>query len=258
MSAPAEFDAEEFARALLDPNAPPPMGLTARRFAVYRNNVVVGLVDALAERFPACRRLVGEEFFHAMAGVHARRAPPRSPIIAEYGAGFADFIASFPPARDLPYLADVARLEYAVGSAYHAADATPLPVDAIRTVPPERFGRSALALHPSLRLVSSRYPIVSIWRTNMFDVEPGALELGEAQDALVLRAGFDVEAHVLPNGGCAFIEALSAGSSVDDAISSGATKAPDFDLAACLRLLLSSGAIVALRDIKDNRHDAHP
>jgi hypothetical protein len=248
VSAAAQFDAAEFARALVDPEAPPPMGLPARRFAVYRNNLVVGLVDALAERFPVCQRVVGEDFFRAMAGVHARRAPPRSPILAEYGDDFPDFIAGFPPARELPYLADVARLEYAVGLAYHAADATPLPVDAIKAVSPETIGRSTLALHPSLRLVSSPYPIVSIWRTNSPGAEPRALDLGEPQDALIVRAALNVEVNVLPQGGRAFICALCAGSRVADAISRGVSAASHFDLTTCLRLLLSSGAIIALRD----------
>ncbi|MGA8171753.1 MAG: DNA-binding domain-containing protein [Methylocystis sp.] len=248
MSAPAAFDAETFARALLDPTAPPPMGLPERRFAVYRNNVVVGLIDALAERFPACQRLVGEQFFRAMAGVHARATPPRSPMLAEYGDRFADFIANFPPARDLPYLADVARLEYVIGLAYHAADAAPLPIDAIKAISPEKFGRSTLVLHPSLHLVASRHPIVSIWRTNTFDASPRAVELGEAQDALVVRAALDIETHVLPSGGYALLAALLAGASVDDAIGSAANAAPGLDLAECLRLVLSSGAIVGLRD----------
>src|SRR5690606_15015602 len=88
-------------------------GIPARRFAVYRNNVVVGLVNALAARFPALQRIVGEEFFRAMAQLYVRAHPPRSRLLMEYGDGFADFIAAFEPAAELPYLADIARLEAA-------------------------------------------------------------------------------------------------------------------------------------------------
>jgi hypothetical protein len=109
---------QAFADSLLAmPPACPP-GLTAwnrsdpaRRFAVYRNNVMVSLIDALADSFPVTQALVGEEFFRAMAGVFARAHPPRSPVMAHYGDGFAGFIEDFQPAASLPYLADVARLE---------------------------------------------------------------------------------------------------------------------------------------------------
>ncbi|HYA81246.1 MAG TPA: DNA-binding domain-containing protein, partial [Methylocystis sp.] len=166
MTATARFDHGAFAQALLDPTLPPPCGLPERRFAVYRNNVVVGLVDALAERFPVVLRLVNEEFFRAMAGAHVRRTPPSSPILAQYGAEFPAFIEGFASARELPFLADVARLEYAVGLAYHAADATPLPLEdiaeALKSQPDRR-----LVLHPSVQLASSRHPIVDIWRSQL-------------------------------------------------------------------------------------------
>ena len=88
-----------FAAALLDPDQPCPPGLRAwngsdptARLAVYRNNVVGSLIDALADTFPVAQELVGEAFFRAMAGVFARQAPPRSRILAHYGEGFAEFI----------------------------------------------------------------------------------------------------------------------------------------------------------------------
>ena len=91
---------KEFAGALLDPAAAVPMGIigpdglpTSRRFAVYRNNVVISLIEALQANFPAIRRLVGEEFFHGMAREFIIREPPSSPILLEYGAGFPDFVA---------------------------------------------------------------------------------------------------------------------------------------------------------------------
>ncbi len=119
-----------FATALLDAGKPVPEGVTshtadrpARRFAVYRNNVVAGLVKALGTRFPALSRIVGEEFFNAMARVFVIAHPPRSPLLMTYGDDFPDFIADFEPAAELPYLADVARLEAARTRAYHAADA---------------------------------------------------------------------------------------------------------------------------------------
>jgi len=254
----AEFEAGAFARALLDPTAPPPCGLPARRFAVYRNNVVVGLIDALAERFPVCRRLVGEEFFGAMAAVFVRAAPPRSKILHEYGEGFAQFVESFEPARDLPYLADVARLEYALGLAYHAADAVAVPPATFAATPPEDLERSALRLHPSLEFVASCYPVVSIWRTNTADADPRVIALDRAETAVVIRNGLDVEVHEAPRGGLAFLRALAQGTSLAQAIARGLAASPHFDLSACLRLLLVTRAIVAIEPPhsprKENRH----
>jgi len=95
-------------------------GRAERRFAVYRNTVAAGLIEALAARFPVVERLVGEDFFRAMAQAYVTQEPPRSPLLFRYGGSFADFIAGFAPAAPLPYLRDMARREYAQGLAYHA------------------------------------------------------------------------------------------------------------------------------------------
>ena len=127
-----------FSAALLDPARPVPadvvgIGGTAdrKRFAVYRNNVMVGLLDALQARFPVTARLVGEEFFRAMARVYAAARQPRTPLLMHYGDDFPDFIAGFEPAASVPYLADVARVECAWSQAYHAPEASALTVDAL-------------------------------------------------------------------------------------------------------------------------------
>ncbi|KAG1451921.1 hypothetical protein G6F57_016049 [Rhizopus arrhizus] len=151
---------EEFASALLDPERAVPEGLvgpdgepSARRFAVYRNNVFVGLTDALRAGFPCVVKLVGDEFFAAMARVFAAATPPSSPVLLHYGAEFPDFIASFPPAEPLPYLADVARIERAATEAYHAHEAEPLAPSVLAGVPPDQASMLRFRLHPSVRLV---------------------------------------------------------------------------------------------------------
>ncbi|MGJ0533850.1 HvfC/BufC family peptide modification chaperone [Methylocystis sp.] len=95
--------------------------------------------NALAERFSICLQLVGDEFFRAMTQCYVRERLPRTPMLFEYGDAFATFVSNFEPARELAYLPDVARLEYAVGAAYHAADAAPLPLDFLRALPYERL-----------------------------------------------------------------------------------------------------------------------
>src|SRR4029077_19131470 len=137
MSAPVTAPPFEppFAAALLDPGLPVPHGVVAdnapsenRRFAVHGNNVVAGLVEALEARFPAAEKIVGQEFFVAMARAFIQKRPPRSLWLATYGDEFAEFIGAFEPAHELPYLAHVARIEAARTRAYHAADAAPLGV----------------------------------------------------------------------------------------------------------------------------------
>ena len=100
---------------------PLPPGVTARdpsqaerRFAVYRNNVAVGLTEALRAGFPVVEKLVGATFFAAMVGIFLRNNPPQSRIMMLYGDRLPQFVADFPPLAAYPYLADVARIELAL------------------------------------------------------------------------------------------------------------------------------------------------
>lgn len=249
MTPPLEQGYAVFAAALLDPKSSVPEGLKAwhagpvsKRFAVYRNNVVVGLIDALAERFPTCLRLVGGDFFYALAKIFVRASPPKTPILAEYGEDFPAFISEFEPARDLPYLADVARLEWAIGRAYHAADAAPLPLEKARDIPADLLVDAVITLHPSAQLVSSRFPILSIWTTNMFNEAVREVSLDAGEDALIVRPRLEVAAYRLPVGGFHFVAALARGES----LSAAAAATEKVDLPACLSLMLSSGAITAI------------
>lgn len=117
-----------------------------RRFAVYRNNVAVGLGQALGRRFPAIRRLVGEAYFQALTRAFAA-APPSSPVLLAWGERFPAFLAGFPPLAGYPYLADVARIEWARGLAFHAADRVPLTAEALAALLADP-GTARLALHP--------------------------------------------------------------------------------------------------------------
>lgn len=253
MTAPADFDQGAFVRALLDPELPPPNGLETphgfspeKRFAVYRNNVCVGLVDALSERFPVCRQLVGEEFFRAMAHCYMREFLPRTPMLFEYGEDFATFVSQFEPARALSYLSDVARLEYAVGQAYHAEDAAPLPIGSVRALPPDRLENATPALHPSTRVIASKYPIVSIWRQHVSDEEMTPLDLNCGEEALVVRPELEIRVSTLPAGGAVFVEALEERQTFGEAVNAAAAVATDFDLTACLRELILAEAFVAI------------
>jgi hypothetical protein len=248
----------EFAAALLDAERSLPQGLRtsngtdpAPRFAVHRNNVVVSLVQALADGFPVVHQLVGDEFFTAMARIYVCTNPPRSPVLAEYGDGLADWIADFEPAAPLPYLADMARLERARVRAFHAADATPLSAEALtgHLAAPQQLAQARLALHPSLAVVRSAWAVASLWAAHQSD-DPaaiGSVDLSRAEDALVLRQGDDVLVLPVHSNTAGFIAALASGCPLGEAAAS--TWVPDsddpLDLASSLALLIRHGALIA-------------
>lgn len=198
-----------------------PPGMTAcdpteaeRRFAVYRNNVVHGLTEALLSRFPVVQRLVGEAFFSAMARVFAEAHPPASPVLMAWGEDMPGFLDGFPPVAALPYLADVARLELARGRAFHAADAEPLR--------PEDFARAAqdpsasrFRMHASVQLIASRFPVVSIWRTNQPGAAPTPLKADQPETALILRdRAFEVPVQAIGAGDATFVRGLQEGATL--------------------------------------------
>ncbi|MCC0052753.1 MAG: putative DNA-binding domain-containing protein [Rhodobiaceae bacterium] len=241
---------DAFTRALLDPDVAVPANIArladgrvaARRFAVYRNNVIVSLTEYLAASFPTVAGLVGEEFFAAMAGVFIRHSPPVSPILAEYGGGFADFIAGFAPAASVPYLADSARLDNAQRVAYHAADAEPAGGDTLKRLETTAPFALRLVLHPSLAVVRSRWPVLSIWQANRGE-RSGALPEG-GEDVLVLRPRLDVALYRLAPGAVAFIGSIRSGCVLGDAAEAAIADSDAFDLAETLALLIREGAII--------------
>ncbi|NEI70828.1 DUF2063 domain-containing protein [Rhizobium lusitanum] len=244
----------EFAAALVDPGLAVPEGLTAwngprpeRRFAVYRNNVAVGLSGALASRFPAAQRIVGEEFFAAMAYEFIGLHPPRSPLLLAYGDDFPDFVEAFEPAREIAYLPDVMRLEAARGRAYHAADAMPLDAALLASVEPAGLAEMGLVPHPSASVLRSAYPAVTIWAMNTGEIELGDIADWMAEDALVVRPQMIVEVHRLPPGGATFLERLFSGDDLGRAFEAALAEAADFDLSANLAGAFTAGAFMAIR-----------
>jgi len=240
-----------FAQALTDPTRPAPAPTrrrdgrpVERRFAVYRNNVAVALIGALEARYPVVRRLVGDEFFRGMAGAYVAAEKPRTPALMLYGASFADFVARFPPAAAIAYLADVARLENAWVEAYHAADADALSLDALAGVAPAALEGLRFRPHPAARLLRFSHPAASIWAASQGAGPPRPLENWTAEEALVARPDADVAVRALPAGGFAFATALFDGASLGEAASLGA--ADGFDPGAHLVGLVAAGAFQSL------------
>jgi hypothetical protein len=243
-----------FAAALLDPTRPTPAGLCAwkgsdpgARFAVYRNNVVHSLVTVLGDTFPVVRQLVGEDFFSAMARLFVAEHPPTSPLMHRYGGGFADWMADFEPATDLPYLSDLARVEWARLSAFHAADADPVDAQVLVAVlqEPDRLAVSSLILHPSLAVVQSPHPVVSLWSAHQQDDAArderlGQLRLDAGESAVVFRVDDDALVLELPAADAALAAELAGGAPL------GAAQASHLqgDLVRLLSLLLRHGQVI--------------
>lgn len=242
--------ASQFAAALLPREAAMPEGLSTRsgrrdaaRFAVYRNNVGVGLTRALERRYPVTLRLVGEDFFRAMAREYVALAPPASPLMLAYGSQFPEFVASFPPAAGIAYLADVARLEDAMASAFHAADEACLAMDALTAIPPDDLGDVRLTAHPAARLVSSPHPVGTIYARHSRDaVSP--VTHWRAETVLVTRPHIRCELQVLPDEEAGFATALLSGEALGPAAEDAASRG-GFDFGRALLRLVSAGAFSA-------------
>jgi hypothetical protein len=146
------------AAAMLAENVP------ADRLNIYRNTFVTGATKALRLTYPAVHRLVGADFFEGAAGLFIAQRPPRAAYLDEYGADFPEFLRNFQPAASLPYLADVARLEWAVNCAIHAADVEPLALTRLSALSPEDQARVSFVPHPSIALLCTDHPADVIWR----------------------------------------------------------------------------------------------
>lgn len=238
-----------FRTALLDASQPTPGGLTdgqgrpaGRRYDVYRNNVAVSLAEALETGFPTIAKLIGTENFRAVAARYLRASPPSSPLMMHYGAGFAEYLETVKPLAHLGYLPDVARLELALRRSFHAADHTPADPASLQGVDEDTLMDCRMLLAPSLEILRSTWPIVSIWAYNM---RPGSAKpQARPEDAVILRAEFDPEPVVLPEGGADFVAALSRGESFGAAMS---VAGEGFDVGATLNLLFTHRAITRIR-----------
>jgi hypothetical protein len=219
----------------------------AARLRIYRNHAFTTLRAVLEGTFPIVCRLVDKRFFAYAAHEYLREHPPHSRCLVEYGADFADFLAGFEPCQDLPYLPDVARFEWALNMAATVREATPLPIEALAAVEPEKAAGLAVRLQPSARYFTSGWPIDAIWQANQQSEVPTVdlalggtcIEIRRAGDAVVWRR--------LDPGTFAFRTALANGLTL--AAATATAKDPVFDVAAALDRVFAEGLAVAVTQI---------
>jgi hypothetical protein len=210
----------------------------AARLDVYRHHVLASLTTALETTYPVVVRLVDPRFFRYAADRYIRAQPPSSPCLSEYGVTFADFLASFPPARHLEYLPDVARLEWALGAALNAPEVEPVALAALSPASP-------VALHPSVNLLHSAWPVDAVWRANQpeagdtrVDLDVGAVRLQ------IWRDGEEVVVRRLSPAEDALRRALVGSGRLDAAVEAALVVDADADPVALVRALLQEEVLV--------------
>ena len=220
-----------------------------RRLEIYRFNVLANLCGALKDIYPVVLAIVGEVFFRHAAEDFVRAYPSRSGDLNNFGGEWPSFLAGYPHAAKLPYLPDVARLEWAWHEAFHAADAPLLDLQQLAAVPPEEHGVLQFSLHPSVRLIQSSCPILRIWEVNQPDFA-GEVEVDwdvPAESLLVHRDsgdGVSVVIKRLSEAGCAFLHALGQRATFEEVATSAFDLDADFDLQGFLMESVQSGVII--------------
>jgi hypothetical protein len=221
-------------------------------FAVYRNTVTKGCIDALQANYPAVAALVGEEWFRDAAAVFAREEPPSHPTLLDYGAGFADFLADFAPAAEMPYLADVARLDRLWTEAHVAAAADTLDPAALALLDIHEMPRLTLRPHPAARWRwFDGMPVFTIWSGNRAGAFDGAALDWRGEGVLLSRPAGEVLHVPLGAAGAAMLDACARGDSVHDAVLAALDADASVDVAQLIRQLLDAAAFSALQPCRE-------
>ena len=252
MDALAQFQ-HAFAAALWAPAGGDPAGRIAAvaaqpGFAVYRNTVMKGCIDALQANFPSVVRLVGEEWFRAAAAVHVRATPPADPMLLHYGSGFPAFLAHFEAAAPLPYLAGVAQLDRCWTEAHIARDEDTLDPALIAALTPQQLATTALQPHAAARWAwFDNAPVFSIWARNRNGDDSTWAPDWIGEGALLTRRHGAVEWCALDAAGCAFLDACATGATLAHAAQAALAVPQPPDLQQLMRTLLDAGAFSRLQ-----------
>jgi hypothetical protein len=224
------------------------LGRVRHRLGIYRGNATASAHKALEAAYPVIAKIVGTEFFSGLAGQYRSRFPSSDGDLNEYGEYFAGFLADFAPARDLPYLPDVARLEWQVHRAHYAADVAPLDPARLACIQPENQLQLCPQLHPACAVLHSTYPLARLWQVHQ-DTFIGEFEVDFSRGSgyvLVLRRRFKVEVALISDAEAAFLATARAGATLVTALSAAQSRDALFDLGRSLAMWVESSVIVDL------------
>lgn len=218
------------------------------RLAIYRGNVSANQSKALRGAYPVVAKIVGDEFFDGLAREYGRDTPSISGDLNEFGERFAEFLRSFPHVAALPYLQDVARLEWRVHRAFYAADKDKLDAARLSQVAPDAQATLRFHLHPACAILHCEFPLARIWEIHQDDYQ-GEFELGADPRSgwvLVQRPQFRVEVSTLRADDAAFLAEVRDGAELESALSSALSVSPEFDLGSRLAAWIAAKVIVDL------------
>jgi uncharacterized protein len=236
---------QAFSAAVLarDPQALPLQALftgspahITRRLAIYRANLQAARINALSAAFGTVEKIVGADFFEGLSREYGRAHPSSQGDLHGFGAHFAHFLESFEPTKELPYLPDVARLDWALHCADAAADAPALTAPAlVQALGAHAADSVRIKLHPAAAMVSSRFPLWDIWLFNhAADAQAAAPNWEQAQTVLVSRSQWRAVPRPASAAEVAALTALQNGENLEAALSAALKIEPQLDLAAQL------------------------
>jgi hypothetical protein len=226
-----------------------------RRLAIHRHHVVRSLAAALAITYPTVQALVGDGFFRQTAKAFVMRSPPAQPVLAEYGADFPDFLEMQEAVHGLAYLADVARLDWALNTAFYSPRGRSLTAADLADLLPEQLAARVLALTAGTALVRSRFPLDRVWAASQPEAPKGEVDIAQGPVRLLVLARTEDAGFIrLGEGEAAFVAAVARGLSLEAAAAAGLGVESRFDPASCFARLLSCEVFAA----SQQRHVTDP
>lgn len=237
----AEYWQQLLLDAITDPQWQPHADFPEHALAVYRNNYRVGLMEMLAIVYPVVRQLVGEDFFTALAREFVRATPSHSGNLHRYGQTFADFILHFPHTAGLPYLPDVARMEWGLHHGYYASDSTPFDIGSLTTIPQAQWGELRLPLDAALSLLISPWALSAIHAFHQPGGAAAPVTLAQPENLLLWRQAGEMQLQTLSDSQACWLQQLQAGHTLDEATTAALAIAADFDLQSLLLQGLQAG-----------------
>lgn len=235
-----------FAASVLDPARE-----ADERIGVYRHTIFANYRNAFGATYRVVRELTGAPFFDAAVDAFVLAHPSTGGDLNAYGEAFPDFLATYPHAAELPYLPDVARLEWAIDEAHRAADADWEPqrtLAVLAAIPTDEVALQRFAFDPSCRLLRSAFPVLRIWQSHQDgSVHDGKVRFGDGDDSLLVRRdGAHVGIERVEPGNFAWLTALAGSADLAQALDAAFDADATFDLGTALRTYIANGTLTGI------------